>query len=72
MNLIHKTDFITDDCVRDCHNRFFHTFEYECVYDIKLTNVGNHEVVKITIAYKNMILYESKKIENCSKKWFYI
>ena len=27
--LIHKIDCITDNCFRDCHNKYFHTFEYK-------------------------------------------
>ena len=34
--LITKVDSIIDSCYRDCHNKFFHTFKYECIYDIKL------------------------------------
>ena len=61
--LIHKIDSIIDNCYRHCHNKHFHTFEYGCTYDIKLTNTTNNEIINITISDKSMGLYElSKKL----------
>ena len=34
---IHKIDSIFDNCIRDCPNKYFQTFEGKCVYDIKHT-----------------------------------
>ena len=34
--LIHKIDSIIDKCCRDCHNSYFHTFKYRCIYNIFL------------------------------------
>ena len=34
--LIHKIDSIVDNCFRDCHNKYFHTFDHICEYDIIL------------------------------------
>ena len=59
--LMHKVDSIFDNCIRGCHIEYFHTFEYKCVYDIQLTNIGNTEVVHSTIADKSMNLYEINK-----------
>ena len=70
--LIRKIDSVINDCFRDCHNKYFHTFDHICCYDIKLTNITNNEKINITISDKNMSLYELKKINNCSRKWFYI
>ena len=53
-----KKDAINDNCIRDCHNKFFDTIEYRCEYDIKLTIIANIEIVIITIADKSMNLYE--------------
>ena len=55
---IQKIDSIIDNCYRDCHNKYFHTFEFKCVYNIKLTNIANNETVKITISDKSMGLFE--------------
>ena len=52
--LIHKIDSIIDSYIRVCHNKYFHTFEYNCEYDIKLTNIANNETVNLTIVYKNL------------------
>ena len=30
----HKVDSIIDKVVEDCHNKYFHTIEYKCIYDI--------------------------------------
>ena len=59
--LIHKIDSIIDVCIRDCHNRHFPTFEYECAYDIQLTNFGNNEIIKLTVSDKSMGLFELVK-----------
>ena len=40
----HKIDSIIDNCIRDCHNKHFHTFKYKCVYDINLTNFARIEI----------------------------
>ena len=37
-----RIDSITDKCIRDCHNKVFHTFEYECANHIQLTNIRNN------------------------------
>ena len=61
--LIQKIDFIVDDSIRDCHHKYFHTFDHICGYDIQLTNITNNEIVNLTISDKSMILYElSKKL----------
>ena len=31
--IIQKIDCIIDDCIRDCHNKYFHTFDDICLYD---------------------------------------
>ena len=32
--LIQKIDSIIDNCYRDCHKKYFHTFDHICVYDL--------------------------------------
>ena len=39
--LVHKIVSTFDIFIRDCHNSYFHTFEYKCEHDIKLTNIAN-------------------------------
>ena len=56
--LITKIDSIIDNCYRDCHNKFFHTFKYVCIYDIKLTIITNNEIFNITISDESLGLYE--------------
>ena len=58
---IHKIDSIIDGCYRDCHNKYFHTFRYVCMYDIKLTNITNNEIINITISDESLGLYELNK-----------
>ena len=43
-----------DNCIRDCHNKYFHTFEYKCVYDIEFKNIGKNEIINLAIADKSM------------------
>ena len=50
-----------DKCFRDCHNSYPHNFKYECIYDIKLTNITNKEIISLRISGKSMRLFELKK-----------
>ena len=59
--LIHRIDSIIDNCYRDCHNKYYHTFEYKCEYDIQLTNIRNNEIINITFSDKSMGLFELNK-----------
>ena len=59
--LFHKIDSIIDNCYRDCHNKYFHTFKYVCIYDITLTNITNNEIINITISDESLGLYELNK-----------
>ena len=54
--LIQNIDSIIDKCYKDCHNNYYHTFEYECVYDLNFTNDIN-----FTISGKNLGVYEMNK-----------
>ena len=42
--LIQSINSIIDKCYRDCHNNYYHTFEYECVYDLNFTNDINFTI----------------------------
>ena len=56
--LITEIDSVIDKCFRDCHNKYFHNFKYESIYDIKLTSITKNEIINLTIRGKSMILYE--------------
>ena len=56
--LIQKIDSFFDDCVKVCHNKYYHTFDHICEYGIKLTNDTNIETVNFTISDKSMASYE--------------
>ena len=58
--LIQNIDCIINKCYRDCHKKYYHTFKYECVYDLNFTN-DNNEIVNFTISGKNIGLYELNK-----------
>ena len=59
--LFHKIYSIIDDCYRDCHNNFFQSFKYVCIYDIKLTNIANNEIIITSISDESMNLFELNK-----------
>ena len=61
--LITDIDSKIDSCFEDCHNKYFHKFKYESIYDIKLTNMTDYEIVNWTISSKSRHLYELKKLE---------
>ena len=59
--LITDIDSKIDKFFRDCHKNYFKNFKYECIYDIKLTNITNNETIDLTISDKSMNLYEVDK-----------
>ena len=59
--LISDIDSRIDKCFRDCQKNYFHNFKYECIYDIKLTNMTNIETINSTISDKSINLYEINK-----------
>ena len=59
--LIQKIDSLIDISIRDCHYKYFHTFNYVCEYNINFTNITNNEIVNFTISDKSMGLYELNK-----------
>ena len=56
--LIQNIDSIIDNFIRDCHNKYFHTFDHICEYGFKFTNISNNGSVNFTISDKNMNLYD--------------
>ena len=59
--LIQKIDSIIDNCIRDCHNKYFHTFDLICEYNLNFTNITNNETVIFLISDKSMGMYELNK-----------
>ena len=59
--LFHKIHSIIDGCYKDCHNKYFHTYKYVCIYDIKLANITNNEIINISISDESMNLFELNK-----------
>ena len=59
--LIQKIDSIIGKSIRDCHDKYFHTFDRICEYDINFTNTTNNETVNFTISEKCMGMYELNK-----------
>ena len=54
-------DSIIDNSIRDCHHKYFHTFDHICEYDLNFTNITNNETVNFTISNKIMGSYELNK-----------
>ena len=59
--LIQKIDSIIDNCIRDCHNKYFHTFDHICEYNLNFTNITNNETVNFLISDKSMGMFELNK-----------
>ena len=51
--LIQKIDCLIDNSFRDCHNKYFLTFDQICEYDLNVTNITNSESVNFTISDKS-------------------
>ena len=58
---IQKIDSLIDNSIRDCHNKYFHTFDHICEYNLNFTNITNNETVNFTISDKSMGMYELNK-----------
>ena len=43
--LCSKLDSVLDSCSKDPHNKYFHKFNYECIYDIKFENIAKNEII---------------------------
>ena len=56
--LIQKIDSLIDNSIRDCHNKYFHTIDHICEYNLNFTNTSNIETVNFTISDKCMGMYE--------------
>ena len=39
----------------DCHDKYFHTNKYNCIYYKNLTNITNNEIFNLTISNKNWV-----------------
>ena len=55
---IQNIDSLIDNSIRDCHNKYFHTFDQICEYDLNFTSIINNESVNFTISDKSMGMYE--------------
>ena len=59
----HRTemDSIIDSGSKDCYKNYFHIFKYECIYDMKLSNITNKEIIILKFIGKSMKLYKLNK-----------
>ena len=55
--IITDTESILDKRFRNCPDKF-HKYIFECIYDIKLLNVTNNEIIILTISAKSIDLFE--------------
>ena len=70
--LIQKIDSIIDNCIRDSHNKYFHTFDHICEYNLNFTNITNNETVNFLISDKIMGMYELNKKLTLARERGYI
>ena len=56
--LIQKIDSPIDNSIRDCHNKYFHTFDHIGEYNLNFTKTSNNEPVDFTISDESMGMYE--------------
>ena len=70
---IQKIDSLIDNSIKDCHNKYFHTFDHICEYDLNFTNITSNETVNFTISDKSMGLFElNKKLTVARERGFII
>ena len=51
---IHEKDYLLEDITEDSRNKYFHTFEYRLVCEIKFTNISNNYEVNFTSTHRSM------------------
>ena len=56
--LFQKIHSLIDNSIRDCYNKYVHTFDHICEYELIFTIIGNKETANFTISDKNMGSYE--------------
>ena len=49
-----EVDFILDKVITDCWRKFFHIFDYRCVYDIKTTDITNNEKIISNVSHDSL------------------
>ena len=59
--VIQKIDSLTDSSITDCHNKYFHTSDYICEYDLNFTKITNKEKVNFLISERSMASYVLNK-----------
>ena len=70
---IEKINSLIDISIKDCYNKFFHTFDHECEYDLNFTNVNNNETLNLTISEKNLMTFElNKKLIKARKQGLHL
>ena len=52
--LSRRIDSLIDNSIRDCHKKYFHTFDLICENDLIFRNITNNQTVNFTISDKNM------------------
>ena len=65
---IQNINSIISECYRDCHHKYFHTFDFICEYNLIFTSTNNNESVNFTISDKSMGIYELNKKLTLSKQ----
>ena len=69
--LIQNINSIINKCYRHCHEKYFHTFKYEGIYNLNFTNVINNEIGNLTIFDKSLNINElNKKLKNARRNGF--
>ena len=58
---VQKIDSLIGNSIRDCHHKYFHTFDHICDYGLIFTTITNNESVNFTISDKSMGMYELNK-----------
>ena len=50
----HEIDYLLDDIKKDCWNKYFHTFDFKRVFDIRVTINCINEEVNLLIGVWNL------------------
>ena len=55
---IDEVDYLLDKVIKHCREKYFHSFEHGCVYDIKFTKLTNNDeaILPISLDYMDLNL----------------
>ena len=69
---IQEIDYILDNCIKDCYNKYFQPIRNICLYNIELTNISNNNIINLSISDEYLTMNEIIKKLTIARERGYI